>query len=310
MIAVRASGLLRSCVILAALSLAARGADAPVHSGASEAPSSFRFGLRAALEDATTSSLEPRGAGGTTSEALAPASQHEALPPFHRRVIDDLGDLARMPLHMGPRQWRNLGIAAVGVAAAHRVDERLRDGDDASPWLGDIRPLGQEAGLALLGMAWIGGRSFHHPRLMHTAEDGFEATLLAAGIITPLLKQVVGRERPREDDGSSDFDGGASFPSGEATQAFALASVIARHYRQGWVDGLVYGLASVIAWQRIESDAHWASDVVAGAAIGTAVGRWVVGRNDARRWSVATDVGFERRQVGVSARLRLGGKKP
>jgi len=36
-----------------------------------------------------------------------------------------------------------------------------------------------------------------------------------------------------------------------------------------------YALAAGTALQRLYDDKHWASDVFAGAALGTAVGRWI-----------------------------------
>ncbi len=35
----------------------------------------------------------------------------------------------------------------------------------------------------------------------------------------------------------------------------------------------------LVAWERIELDRHWASDVVAGALIGAEVGHWVVAKH-------------------------------
>jgi membrane-associated phospholipid phosphatase len=239
----------------------------------------------------------------------------DRLPRFHLRLARDLTDLATSPLRMNKRQLRNLGLAVLGIGAAHLIDDEVR-GDaivsdrEAKGVVDNIRPLGKEAGIVMLGLAWIGGRTMHRPKLMFAAEDGFESLILATGIITPALKAIVGRERPRDGDGSMAFAGGESFPSGEVTQAFALASVFSRHYQQRWVDGLSWGLASLVAWQRIEADAHWASDVAAGAAIGALVGRWVVNRNNPRRWSLSPGVDVEKREVGVTARLALGPHGP
>jgi membrane-associated phospholipid phosphatase len=116
--------------------------------------------------------------------------------------------------------------------------------------------------------------------LTAVAEDGIEATIFAAGVVTPLLKTVFGRTRPRHTDNSHTFGGsGHSFPSGETTQAFAIASVIAAHSESSWAKAAAWGGASLVGLGRIGLDGHWASDVVAGALIGAAVGTWVVRRN-------------------------------
>lgn len=143
--------------------------------------------------------------------------------------------------------------------------------------------MGREWGaLAALGVTWIVGHSTHHPDLQATAEDGFEASIIAAGLITPALKTIVGRSRPAEGLGASHFSPVSSHhgcPSGEATEAFAVASVVASHTSSRWLQGTVWGMAGLVGWERIELDRHWTSDVVAGALIGAEVGRWVVDRH-------------------------------
>src|SRR5207253_146361 len=63
-------------------------------------------------------------------------------------------------------------------------------------------------------------------------------------------------------------------------------------------DRVLYGFLLAGA-ARIRHDAHWLSDVVAGAAIGTATARFIIATNDRRRatWSVAPIVGEGRRGV-------------
>jgi undecaprenyl-diphosphatase len=61
-----------------------------------------------------------------------------------------------------------------------------------------------------------------------------------------------------------------SFPSGHASAGFMAATLLAdgRPRRSWW-----YGLAAVVAASRIHVRIHHASDVVAGAALGVALGR-------------------------------------
>jgi PAP2 superfamily len=59
--------------------------------------------------------------------------------------------------------------------------------------------------------------------------------------------------------------------------------VIASHYEAIWVQVASYGLASAVGYARLNNNVHWASDVLAGAAIGTFVGRTVVGFNTEHR---------------------------
>src|SRR3989337_440518 len=111
------------------------------------------------------------------------------------------------------------------------------------------------------------------------AMDAFAASLVSAGIITTSLKVITGRSRPEDDEGTykfQPFGGHRSFPSGHTTQAFSLASVVAEHYDEWWIDTISYGIAGGVGLARVEQGAHFPSDVAAGALIGTIVGKAIV----------------------------------
>ena len=84
------------------------------------------------------------------------------------------------------------------------------------------------------------------------------------------VKAAFGRLRPR-DLGEVDYRYGlrrpitSSFPSGHATAAFCAARLLGGGI--GW-----YGLAATVAATRVYVGLHHASDVVAGAAFGLALG--------------------------------------
>jgi undecaprenyl-diphosphatase len=65
----------------------------------------------------------------------------------------------------------------------------------------------------------------------------------------------------------------SSFPSGHASAAFVAAAVLSDGSR---AKPLYYGLAVVVASSRVYVRIHHASDVVAGAALGYALGRMAV----------------------------------
>jgi membrane-associated phospholipid phosphatase len=135
------------------------------------------------------------------------------------------------------------------------------------------------------GMRTVADLGFH----------GIEA-VAASGLVTGLIKDVVGRARPyaSADTSPHDFAFGRglregsryqSFPSGHTTAAFAAAAVVTSESRRWWphapavVGPVMYGGATLVGASRMYNNAHWASDVVLGAAIGTFTGLKVVRYN-------------------------------
>jgi membrane-associated phospholipid phosphatase len=92
-----------------------------------------------------------------------------------------------------------------------------------------------------------------------------------------VLKPIAGRNRPNaKDDQGSFFDGGSSFPSGHAIETWSLASVISYEYgHTKFVPIIACALASVVTVARFGAQQHYASDLLAGGAMGWFIGRYV-----------------------------------
>ena len=68
-----------------------------------------------------------------------------------------------------------------------------------------------------------------------------------------------------------------SFPSGHTIAAFSVATIFARRYgRHRWVPWVAYGAAGLVGFSRITLQAHFPSDVFAGAAFGYIISRYSV----------------------------------
>ena len=121
---------------------------------------------------------------------------------------------------------------------------------------------------------------------------GTEAVAIS-GAATALIKDLAGRARPyvSRDTNAHDFSFGRgighgggyqSFPSGHTSAAFAAASVVTSESQRWWPTGtrvvapLMYGGATLVGLSRMYNNAHWASDVMFGAALGTFSGIKVV----------------------------------
>lgn len=110
----------------------------------------------------------------------------------------------------------------------------------------------------------------------------FEAVALA-GSVNQLVKLAVGRQRPFVRFGDEpghvpEADDNLSFYSGHTSFAFSLVAATAtvadlRGYRTApWVWGIGLPLAAATGYFRIAGDMHYLTDVLAGAAVGTAIG--------------------------------------
>lgn len=118
------------------------------------------------------------------------------------------------------------------------------------------------------------------------------------GVVVNIAKELIGRPRPHEAlDGVRMVDlarahprvlalgmplqvryseapetvpRGRSFPSGHASNSFALAAVCAFFWRRwGW---LVFIPAALVAWSRIYVGSHWPSDVAVSIFLGAGIG--------------------------------------
>jgi membrane-associated phospholipid phosphatase len=119
-----------------------------------------------------------------------------------------------------------------------------------------------------------------------------EAAAIAQDL-NQLVKFTVARERPfvhyADPARPHEADDDVSFYSGHTTFAFALASSAGmvstlRGYRSApWVWGVGMSMAATAGWLRMGGDMHWFSDVLVGAAVGTAVGAglpWLLHRDE------------------------------
>jgi membrane-associated phospholipid phosphatase len=108
------------------------------------------------------------------------------------------------------------------------------------------------------------------------------AVALADGL-TRGVQHAVGRVRPFASDSEPPHRDRElrSFFSGHASRSFAAAAAATQVTRlrgrrgSAWVAVVAFTAAAATGWLRVAADQHWATDVLAGAAAGAAVG-WAV----------------------------------
>lgn len=113
---------------------------------------------------------------------------------------------------------------------------------------------------------------------------GYAAAMVGSTLICALLKTGVGRLRPGAELGAFAFsplsfaNHVGSFPSGEATSAMTLATLLGLHFPTTcWA---FWGIGALASLSRVAAGAHFLSDAVFGAGLGIAcvhVARRVLG---------------------------------
>jgi undecaprenyl-diphosphatase len=131
--------------------------------------------------------------------------------------------------------------------------------------------------LELAGSLWYG----NDDKLGHTYWQSIDSSVIS-GVAAQIMKFGFSRARPDQgNDPNAWFKGSGheSFPSGEVTlQASFVTPFIVNYGRQDpWVWALEL-LPAYDAVARLKSQAHWQTDVIAGWALGTAVGYWTTTR--------------------------------
>jgi len=223
------------------------------------------------------------------TETVAPP-QTTSLRTLPHDVIDDFK-------HLPSRE--SLWILGVGGALAlsvHPADKDVngRLSDDhgtfkAGKVIGNTGTL-VGASLLTLGIGKMTGSN----ATSHVALDALRAIGESEAMLQT-LKYTVRRERP-------DHSSGYAFPSGHSADTFAVAAVIGRHLSLKW-SILAYSVSGYVAMSRLHDNVHYLSDVVFGAALGTAAGRNIT-RHGSSNFSLVPVV--VPRGGGLTVQMRIG----
>jgi len=206
----------------------------------------------------------------------------EALADATNRV----GTSGGRPVWRQPVLLGSLGVILTGFADRQirlNVQEEVQEDDGGEPrapassvshWSTPVA-LGIGAGLLAAGLGT------HRPGLARAGRDALVAVGVAS-LLATTANITVGRGHPEANRGTDYFtpfqapSRNNSFPSGNTSRAFALAAALAAHTRQPVLRVTAYGVAAAVGIAQVVADRHFASDVVAGAVLGTWVGRGVV----------------------------------
>ena len=129
---------------------------------------------------------------------------------------------------------------------------------EVGTYFGDGRTM---LGVSLLLMAYGGDENRETGRLL-------TSTFISTGVIVWGMKEIIGRKRPLDEE-----VGNPAFPSGHTAYAFAGATLLGNRYPKLRIP--LYIGAGLVGLTRIYLGRHYASDVIAGAAVGTITGALV-----------------------------------
>lgn len=236
----------------------------------------MKLAIAAAVLAAT---LTPVGAAAQT--AAGPAAQ---TTPVQRATLgEDLKAFATWPAEWRARDWLKFTGVVAAVGAAYGQDDEIRDRykNDGEPNYHEVIDAMPTA--VTFGGMWLAGKLARNEEARWEA-DAMRRAFVIQTISTEVVKVAFRRERPGPGVPKDNWnDHGLSFPSGHTAAAFAIGTVLAESgsdTHRALRRTLGYGLGVAMGYQRVNHDAHWFSDTVAGAAIGIAAAKFVMRRRE------------------------------
>jgi membrane-associated phospholipid phosphatase len=212
---------------------------------------------------------------------------------YWKGYIEDTGEIVTSPARWEGSDWIRASLVVGMTVGLYALDQEIRDWaqDSRNGTSDDISAVFEKVGNGLyllpsLGVFYLYG---------HLAEDGKARraallsleSLVLSGVFTNVLKYSTHRHRPNSGDPYDTWDGPGlstsdlSFPSGHATTAFSVLTVIASEYGEHTaVPIIAYSAAALAALSRVHDDKHWASDVFFGSALGYFTARAVLRYNE------------------------------
>jgi PAP2 superfamily len=168
-----------------------------------------------------------------------------------------------------------VSLLTAGVRNAHAGIDHILPLDQSGIWARKYQTALEYGVVAteVVGSLWLG----NDDELGHTFWQSLDASAIS-GVTAQVAKFAFSRARPNQgNDPNLWFQGSGheSFPSGEVTlQASFVMPLIVKYGPQNpWIWSLeLLPLYDGIA--RMKSQAHWQTDVIAGWALGSAVGFW------------------------------------
>lgn len=209
---------------------------------------------------------------------------HTLIPKANAYGLKDIGEEAAVPVTTDAKYVLIGGaVLTLGfVAFEDEIIDPFQEKQVRNKTLGDSSIYGDLLGQLVLNGLYIGGMSiagyYKDPKGYDRALGMLKATLYASATTT-VLKYTIREPRPYDKSEKN------SFPSGHTTTAFAFSGYVAAEHGWGW-GAPALALSTFVGYSRINDNAHYLHDVIAGATIG-----WVYG------WGISK---YEKQKKGKS----------
>ena len=229
---------------------------------------------------------DQRSAGSVRSDADKPAvpAASPSPTPVNNYVKDLLRDQKRIlssPIRLRRADAKWIVPLAATTAFLIYTDRKTSSWVDQSGTLaGASRKVSYGGNVFIAsGFAtglYLVGRARNDSHAQRTGKLAFEA-LVGTSVVIAILKNTAERTHPNGGAGNGRFfQEGRSFPSGHASDAWAVATVIGEEYRKRpLIRYSALAAAIAISLARYSGRAHFASEVLVGSAIGYSTGRFV-----------------------------------
>jgi hypothetical protein len=230
--------------------------------------------------------------------------------------VEDALSLISNPLQWGTDDIINASTIIIGTVLLSSIDEKVKesvtryDNYEHNTLMNFGKFFGETSTsqCAALGIT-LCGIALSDKNISRLGLEVFESYLIADRI-TFLLKYTFGRDRPSAQNGNmyfKPFSGRSNvlnaLPSGHATLAFSLSTVLSSCTDNFYLKVLIYSPAFITAISRVYQNYHWTSDVFLGGAIGYVVGSFLVNRHN-KIFSEKISLGFDQEgRIGIIYRF-------